>query len=184
MLYFTSADEIACFRKSIFLTILCVCVCDYQHVYGNIWVIVFVIMCSETLSSSIAFSNILLYCNKIEGHVWLLRAWPSAPTLLEEICGFCGVDTEAHPITQPNYHISQFCLVCDNSHCNHIHIHTYTLPSLFKHCPIFIVLCAGTHMHSNVWTGPQCTPETELVINIINYLRNFKLCKHYWDENR
>lgn len=88
------------------------------------------------------------------------------------------------PYNHPNYHISQFCLVCDNSYCNHIHIHTYTFTSLFKHC-FLSLCCTDTHTtHSCVWTGLLCAIETVLVINSMNYLRNFQLCKHWSEETR
>lgn len=105
------------------------------------------------------------------------------------------VDTTAQPISTFSHHISQLHTVCDNSACNHTHIHTYTFSSLFKHCPH--LLCAArtlslprarahthTRMQSYVWTGPFSAIGIGLVINSINYLGNFRVCKHWQKGTR
>lgn len=122
---------------------------------------------------------------------WTLQCLTFSSSLAVEICGFppC-VDTAAQPISTFNHHISQFHTVCDNSACNHIHIHTYTFSSLFKHWPIFSVprthlrSHAHTRMQSYVWTGPLSAIGIGLVINSINYLRNFRVCKHWQKGTR
>ena len=81
-------------------------------------------------------------------------------------------------------HITQFQPVCDNFHWYHRHIYMYTLTSLFKHYHTHTRIQKERQTErEDVWTRLLCPMRTELVINNINYLGYFRLCKH-WPEKR
>lgn len=108
-------------------------------------------------------------------------------SLWEGICDFLCVDSIAHLITTVNYQMSQFCLLFDNLYCNHIHIHTYTFTALFKHSSIFTLLFRHkcTQRHIAIFAQDCSVPrESKMVINNMNYLRNFQVCKNWLEERR
>lgn len=60
----------------------------------------------------------------------------------------------------------------------------YTLTSLFKHYHTHTRIQKERQTErEDVWTRLLCPMRTELVINNINYLGYFRLCKH-WPEKR